>query len=203
MAVPRDQAVRRFVLQHRRVFAAVFAGLGVLFALGALTPSTPGTSVVVARHDLASGAVLAAGDLRTTNFPAGSKPAHAWTSTDTLVGRRIAAPMRTGEALTDFRLLEPGLLQGYDKGLVLATVRISEPTQLAGLRVGDHVNIVGSDPQGEAESTVIARRVEVVSLPRLGESEESPVLSVAVSEEVGLKLATAGLRARLSVLTVR
>lgn len=110
--------------------------------------------------------------------------------------------MRKGETVTDYRLLEPGLLAGYDKGLVLATVHISDPTQLAALRVGDHVNVVASDPQGEAGSVVIARRAVVVSLPRMTDREEAVALTLAVPEEAGLKLATAGQRARMSVLSV-
>jgi hypothetical protein len=197
-------AVRRFVLFHRRVLAACFAGLAVLFALGALKPSTPGSPVVVARHDLDGGSVLSAGDLRTATLPTGGRASHSWSSPDALVGRRIAAPMRRGEVLTDFRLLEPGLLDGYDEALVIATIHIAEPTQLAVLRVGDHVNVVGSDPQGEDESTVIARRAVIVSLPRLDEADGSAAVAVslAVPEKVGLKLATAGLRARISVLAV-
>ncbi|MBC7594499.1 MAG: hypothetical protein H7288_11275 [Kineosporiaceae bacterium] len=202
MPVPNEKAIGRFILYHRRVIAACFAGLAVLFALSALEPSTAGTPVVVARHDLVSGASLRAGDLHTVTLPSGSQASHSWSSPDELVGRRIAAPVRKGEALTDYRLLEPGLLDGYDKGLVLATINISEPTQLASFRVGDHVNVVGSDPQGEAGSTIIARRAVIVALPRLTDRDESVALALAVPEEVGLQLATAGLRARMSVLSV-
>jgi len=187
------------------MFAAGFAGLAVLFALGALKPSTPGSPTVIARHDLASGSVLGADDLRTTTLPAGSKASHSWASPDELLGRRIAAPMRKGEAFTDYRLLGPGLLDGYDDGLVLATVHIAEPTQFAALRVGDHVNVVGSDPQGESASTVVARRAVIVSLPHMRDRDESDsvAIALAVPESVGLRLATAGLRARMSVLSVR
>lgn len=202
MSVPNEKAIGRFVIHHRRVIAACFAGLAVLFALSALKPSTPGTPVVVARHDLLSGASLRADDLRTVTLPSGSQASHSWSSPDELVGRRIAAPLRQGEVLTDFRLLEPGLLAGYDKGLVLSTISISEPAQLASLRVGDHVNVVGSDPQGEAGSTIIARRAVIVSLPRPTDRDESVALALAVPEEVALQLATAGLRARMSVLSV-
>jgi len=204
MTVPPEKSVRRFVLTHRRVFAACFAGLAVLFALDALKPTAPGSPVVVARHDLVSGSVLADRDLSTAELPPGSKASHSWTSPDKLAGRRIAAPMRKGEIFTDFRLLEPGLLDGYDKGLVLATIHIAEPTQLAALRVGDKVNVVGTDPQGEAGSSVIARRVVIVSLPRNNDRENSAAVAVAlaVPETVGLKLATAALNARMSVLSV-
>ena len=202
MTLSKENAVRRFVLTNRRVFAAGFAGLAVLFALAALKPSTPGSPAIVARHDLVSGTVLSAGDLRSTTLPPGGKASHSWSSPDKLLGRRIAAPMRKGEILTDYRLLEPGLLDGYDKGLVLATIHIAEPTQIAALRVGDHVNIVGSNPEGDAESTVIARRAIIASLPHMADNDSSLAVSLVVPESVGLKLATAGIRARMSVLSV-
>lgn len=202
MAALTASTVRRFVLTNRRLLAAGFAGLAVLFSLGALRPTTDGTAVVAVRHDLNSGAVLTADDLRTTSVPTTTRPGHASTSASALVGRRISGPMRRGEIVTDFRLLQPGLLAGYDKGFVLSTVRIADATQLASIKVGDHVNVIGSDPQGEAASTVIARRAVVVSLPQAGADRESSAVAVAVSEKDGLALAAAALDARLSVFAV-
>ena len=202
MAAPTSLNIRRFILTHRRLLAAGFAGLAVLFALAAMKPATTGTSVVVARHDLPSGTALTAGDVKTATLPVGSKPAHAAATAERLLGRRTAGPMRAGEIITDFRLLAPGLLKGYAKDSVLATIRLADPTQLASLRVGDHVNVIGSDPEGESAPTVIARRAEIVALPRTQSDNNSPPISVAVPEKVGIALATAGLEARLSVLAV-
>ncbi len=202
MAAPNPIDLRRFVLTHRRLLAAGFAGLAVLFGLGAMKTATPGVSVVVARHDLVSGSVLTAEDLRTTSLPTTGRPSHASTSTAKLIGQRIAGPMGKGEVVTDYRLLQPGLLNGYDKGLVLSTIRIADSTQLSSLKVGDHVNVIGSDPDGESGSTVIARRVEIVSLPRTGSDNDSPAATLAVPEKIGLRLAEAATEARLSLLTV-
>lgn len=202
MAVPVQFALRRFVLHHRRVIAACLAGLAVLAGLSALEPSTPGSRVVVAGRDLASGSILRPADLSTVTLPPGSRPAHSWSSADELLGRHIAAPVRKGEVLTDRRLLGPSLLDGYDKGLVLATVRLAESSQLTALRVGDNVNVIATDPEGTAESTVVARRVEIVALPRDNDDGDSLTVALVVPESVGLRLASAGLRARLSVLSV-
>lgn len=202
MTVPVAASVRHFLLIHRRLLAAVFASLAVFFGLGAVRPSVEGAPVVVVRHDLAAGTVLASADLQIATFPAAAKPEHTWTTPAELVGRRVAAPMRDGEAVTDFRLLEPGLLAGYANGMVLSTISIADVTELAGLRVGDHVNIVGSDPRGEAESALIVRRAEVVSLPRIDNRHDVSALAVVVSEAASLKLAAARLRAQLSVVAV-
>lgn len=202
MAAPTSLNFRRFALTHRRLLAAAFAGLGVLFALGALKPTTGGSPVLVARHDLVSGSVLTANDIRTISVPTSGKPSHASTSAGKLIGRRVAGPMRQGEVMTDFRLLQPGLLEGYDKGLVLSTIRVVDATQLSSLKVGDHVNVIGSDPNGESGSSVIARRAVIVSLPQSETDSSTPAVALAVREKVGLQLAAAALDARLSLLAV-
>lgn len=202
MAIPAEPVIRRFVLHHRRIIAACLAGLAVLAALSSLKPSSPGTPVVVASRDLASGSTLQDADLTTVSLPPGSRPSHGWSAADKLLGRRIAAPIRKGEALTDYRLLEPSLLEGYDDGFVLAMVPVAEPGQLTALRVGSHVNVIATEPQGEADSTVVARRAEIAALPGVTEGEGSSTVALIVPESVGLSLATAALRSRLSVLSV-
>lgn len=192
-------STRRFILLHRRVLAAAFAGLAVLFALGALKPTGDLARVVVARHDLAAGSLLAADDLRVVSLATATRPSHSWAGTAQLLGRRVAAPLRRGEPLTDFRLLEPGLLAGYGNGLVLSTIRLGEATGLTGLRVGDHVDVVGSTPQGPT-STVVAHRAEVASLPRSDNGEAA--LTLAVSKQAALQLATAAVHTRLSIVVV-
>lgn len=190
-------AVQRFVLLHRRSLAALFAGLAVLAALTALKPPPSGDTVVVARRDLTSGMTIEAGDLRTVRLSA--TPSHAHTTTADLIGQRVAGPMREGEVLTDYRLLETAMLDGYEKGSVLATVRLAQGDPPAGLRVGGHVDVVGIDPQGEVESTVVARRAEIAALP---DNDERPSVVLVVPGTVGLELATAGQRAKLDVLSV-
>lgn len=196
------RTARRFVLTHRRSLAALFAALAVLFALGSLQPSEHTVAIVVARHDLAAGSVLRGSDLHGVRLPVAVRPAHAHTSTKGLIGRRVAAPMRKGEALTDFRLLAPGLLDGYDAGFVLSTIAVADSTQLTALRVGGHINIVATDPEGEAATIVIARRAEIVSISSDEGDNPAPTVVVAVREKVGLAIATAETHARLSVLMV-
>ena len=108
--------IHRFVFEHRRVLAAVCAGLAVLAALSAAAGVTDGEAVVVASHDLASGHVITEADL---DVPAGCRRGRCRLtrcSRSAAVGRRVAGPMRTGEALTDYRVLRPDALKGYRSG---------------------------------------------------------------------------------------
>lgn len=202
MATLDAQSIRRFILVHRRLLAATFAGLAVVFALGSLRPTDVSVSIIVARHDLPAGTSITSSDLKTARIPPAARPAHSATVKGDFIGRRVAAPMRKGEALTDFRVLEPGLLTGYGDGFVLSTIRIADATELGSLRVGDHVNVLATAPEGDSAATTVARRAAIVSLSRNENQDASPSIVVAVEEKAGLAIATAATRARMSVLTV-
>jgi len=192
--------IHRFVFEHRRTLAAVFAGLAVLTALSALRQEPAGTGVLVASRDLRSGHVLTASDLRTATVPLSARPAHALDRA-AAVGRRVAGPMREGEPVTDYRVLEDGALSGYGDDAVLTTIRVDRADGLTGLHVGDRIDVIAVDPDGESKATVVARAVEVATLPpSSGDTEVGPV-GIVTTEKVALALATAGLEARFSVIT--
>jgi Flp pilus assembly protein CpaB len=189
--------IHRFVFEHRRVLAAVLAGLAVLTGITALRSSPEGSTVLVTRHDLRSGHVLAATDLRTTTVPVAARPAHVL-DRRAAIGRRVAGPMRAGEAVTDYRVLQGDVLSGYPADSVLTTIRVDG---LTGLHVGDRVDVVAIDPEGESRARVVARGVEVVTVPRAAEDTDVVPVGIVTTEKVALALATAGLESRFSVLT--
>jgi len=184
--------------EHRRLLAAVFAGLAVLAALSAVRQAPRTDSILVARHDLRSGHVVTAADVRSAEVPPASAPSHGL-ARDDAIGRRVAGPMREGEALTDFRLVGPGSLDGYQPGAVFTTIRV-DPGDLAAIEVGARVDVVAVDPGGETEAQVVARDVEVVTVPD-GDEGEVASLGVVTTEEGALALAQSGLSSRLSVIT--
>ncbi len=184
--------------EQRRLLAAICTGLAVLAGLTAVRASPASESILVARQDLASGQVITADDLRTADVPPSSTPAGLLTR-DEAIGRQVAGPMRRGEALTDFRLVGPGSMAGYGEGAVFTTVRV-DPADRAAISVGDRVDVVAVDPAGGTPAEVVARDVEVVTVPVADESD-STALGVVTTEEGALALATAGLSSRLSVIS--
>ncbi|WP_460366557.1 SAF domain-containing protein, partial [Actinocorallia lasiicapitis] len=97
------------VAGHRRVLAALLAGLAALLALHTLRPGNVGVATLTAVRDLRAGAVLTAADFGST--PLRSRPDGAVARLPD--GAILAAPLRRGEALTDVRLLGPALLESY------------------------------------------------------------------------------------------
>jgi Flp pilus assembly protein CpaB len=192
------ERIQQLVQEHRRLLAATFAGLAVLAALTALRPSDGLEPVLVARHDLSSGHPVTADDVRTARVPAASVPEHTL-DRDEAIGRRVAGPMRAGEPLTDVRVVRPGSLAGYGTDAVLTTVLI-DPVGASTLATGDRVDVVAVDPGGESPAEIVARDVEIVTVPAADEME-SAGLGVVTTEQGALALAQAGLAARLSVIT--
>jgi Flp pilus assembly protein CpaB len=188
--------IRRFVFQHHRLLAAIFAGLAVLAGLSSVREEPGGVRVLVARHDLDSGHVIEESDVRVAVL--GDAPDHAMTSA-AAVGRRVAGPMRAGEPLTDYRVLEPDALDGYGADAVLTSVVVPDDSSLTGVQVGDRVDVIAVDPHGEAKAEVVARDVEVVTLPS-DEERDAIALGIVTTEKIALDLASAGLESRFTVM---
>ena len=194
------ERISRLVLRHRRLLAALFAGLAVLLALGALRDEPTGRTVVVAAHDIDSGTTLVADDVRHARMPESAAPQHSAQQIDDVVGRTVAGPMRRGEVLTDRRVVHPDRMSGFPAGTVLATIRLADADALSSLGVGDRVDVVAVDPDGGTEAEIVARDVEVVTLPPDDDESGGVPVGVATTTESALRLAERALDARLSVL---
>jgi Flp pilus assembly protein CpaB len=198
--------VRRSVLARRRPLAALCATLAVLTTVQVVrAPASPTTPVLVAGHDLPGGRPLAAGDLVVRQYAVGTTPEGAVTDAGSVTGRVLAAPLRTGEPLTDVRLVGPDLLDGYP-GTVVTPVRVADADAVRLVSVGDRVDLVGSDPES-GETGVLAAAAPVVAVPRArgGQAgfESGALLVVAVSSAESLDLARAASSAVVSIALSR
>ena len=155
--------VRRGVLSHRRLLAALLLGSAVLAGLRAVAPPAPPTvAVLVAAEDLPAGRVLSPDDLLEVAYAEGTAPAGAVADP---VGDTLASPVRRGEPLTDVRLVGPGLLRS-GSGEVALPVRIPDAESVGLLEVGDRIDLVVGDPaSSEPVGTTVARGALVLALP--------------------------------------
>ena len=117
---------RRTVL--RRVLSAVLAATTVvLVVLELRPPPEPTTAVLVAARAVEQGTVLAASHVRVGRVPARSAQPGALTAEPDAVGRRVAAALLTGEALTRSRLVPRTAADGLAPGRLAVHVVASDP----------------------------------------------------------------------------
>lgn len=172
--------------------------------MNAARPAQPPTrQAVVVTADLPAGHLLEAGDVRTHDVPADLLPDGALDIAEVPVGQPLAAPVRTGQLLTDLSVVSTSTLQTHPPGTVLTTVRITDPAATEAVAVGDRVSVIGADVQALGEARVVARRVLVVALPGQepvgGLGEGRPVV-LAVDEPTALSLAHAAVGSALSLV---
>ena len=80
------------------------------------------------------------------------------------VGRRLAAPVRAGEAVTDVRLVGPALGTAQPAGTVTVPLRLSDAGQVSLLTPGDRISLLGTDTQA-GTTEVLARDATVLAVP--------------------------------------
>jgi Flp pilus assembly protein CpaB len=216
VALPtRWRALRRRLSWHRRLLAALLTGVAVITGIAAARPAPPPSiEVFVAASDLPGGAPLSESDVDVTRLPTAFMPAGALRPGQASVaGRVLAGPMRSGEVVTDVRLVGASLLAGYDSGgtvLVAAPVRIADAGAVRLVRPGDRIDVLAAAPaevptgDGTAMSTVevVASDVLVVTVPVEQDDlavADGALIVVATTERGAGQLAGAAVTSRLSL----
>ncbi|WP_049822244.1 RcpC/CpaB family pilus assembly protein [Arthrobacter sp. H41] len=162
----RALPLRRLVLRHRRLIAALLlcaaAGVGVEALLQDSNGTTP---VMAAAMDVPVGTVLTKDHLVTRQLPPEVLPATAFVAVEPLLGQRVAAPLRKGDVLTDTALLGAGLLAGTPPGTVAVPLRPADESTVQLLAPGQLVDVVLTTGNGydvAADTTVLASGLPVL-----------------------------------------
>jgi Flp pilus assembly protein CpaB len=183
------RTTRLLLARHRRPLAACLALAGLWVTVRSAAPPPPPTlTILVAAHDLPAGRTLSSDDLRTRSWPAANVPLGRLTAG---AGRVLAAPIRSGEPLTDARVVGPGLLAGQALGTVAVPVRLGEAAAGAMVRAGDRVDVLASaststvssawtDPPGDTAPDADTR-AEAGPSPGASRDDGSGVERVAAS----------------------
>lgn len=163
---PGSGLLNRWLVRNRRLLAALCFCLATAVAVHELTPDGgPVVRVVTSTEDLAAGEMLNFSAITLTEVPPGLVPAHAFNSLQQVTGRQLAAPMRSGEIVTDAALLGPGLLTGASPGTVAVPLRVSDPSTVRLIRPGERVDVVISAGNGyelPADTRTVAHDVVVL-----------------------------------------
>lgn len=177
----------------------MLAGVAVLAGARVLAPPEPDTAeLVVAARDLDAGVALSEEDLVVQQVPPALVPESAL-GAEALVGRVLAAPVRSGEPVTDVRLLGSSLATAY-AGRRLLPVRFPDAAQVDLLRVGDQVDVLATPSRGGG-AAVVASGALVAALPRSeveGDALPGRVVLLAVPEAAVTSVSEAAAREYLS-----
>ncbi|WP_228117956.1 SAF domain-containing protein [Rhodococcus erythropolis] len=138
----------------RKIAAVALTALGVvLFFRG--DPATDTVSVVVSSRDLTPGQVIADSDVEIREIDSKQLPEGVVSDTDLVVGRTVAGPIRSGETVTDVRVLSPrlaGLSVGTDDARIVP-VRLADAAVADMLRSGDVVDVLTVGPDTSRTDT--------------------------------------------------
>lgn len=172
----------------RRGLAAMLIGFMVWLLVDLLVPDrpVPGVPVLVAARDLAAGSRLGAGDVALARWPPSIRPPAALRVASAGLGRRLAAPITAGEAITTTRLSGPGLLAGAAPDVVAAHVALADPAVTTMVHPGDTVDVLsGSDGAVVAAAATVLSVDDAAGAALLGgsQADQSSGLVVAVSRE--------------------
>lgn len=190
----------RAAARHRALLAGGLVAASVATGLGAVAPTPePVEPILAASRDLPAGTALGPDDLTLVQLPSDAVPTGSLRDTQQAIGRLVAGPVRSGEPLTDVRLLGAGLLAaGTD---VAVPVRLAEPAIAAVVQAGDRVDVLAASPQGGAVARSVASDVLVLSVPALADDTgEGALVVLAASPSVGSRLAAAAVTDRLSAV---
>jgi len=173
----RRDALRRRVLRHRAVLAAVLAAVSVTLVVRALAgPAAPTESVWVAAHDLRSGTTLSTTDFVRRAFAAGTAPPGVVADPARVEGRVLATPVGAGMPLAREAVIDARWLRGRPD-ISAVPVRLTDPAVAPLLAVGDRVDLVAIDPEDPGSARTLVRRATILALPRASSSAATTSLT--------------------------
>jgi len=163
--------VKRLVRARRRVIAALLAGLAVWAGLTAVRPSGPATvSVLVSQRPLLGGHPVAADDVGVRELPADALPAEYLHEPGQAVGRPLTVSLPSNAVLVPTSVVTRDSLAA--PGLVVLPVTLAS-TGAGLIEVGDRIDLLAADSEGEAGQVATGARVVAV----LNSTDESSPLS--------------------------
>ncbi len=190
----------------RRAAAVLLALVALVLALrpapgaGARERGPTALPLVVAASDLPAGTVLTEEHLTLARWPPGAVPAGISSRPAALAGGTLAAPVRSGEPITDVRLTTAVLTGVLPDGSVATPVRLADLAVAAQVLAGHRVDVLAT-PEGVEVAEVLAAAALVLLAPN-GADDAGGVLWLATTPEVAARLAAASTRTTLTVSLV-
>ncbi|KSU58458.1 MULTISPECIES: SAF domain-containing protein [unclassified Gordonia (in: high G+C Gram-positive bacteria)] len=186
----------------RRVVAAALVIAAVVVGMTG-TRADGDVEVVVAAHELRPGQVVDVADLQSRRIAGATVPGGALTHAGPAIGKTVTGRVRSGEIMTDTRLLSsrlPADLTGDDDAR-LVPIRLSDEAVTALLRPGDVVDVLTDEAEVLARRAVVALHAAETQSGGIapGGTAAAPVL-LAMDATSAHRVAAAGLDTALAVV---
>ncbi len=184
----------------RRGLAAALAVLALVLALRPNAASgQPTEPIVVAGHDLAPGTTLAPADLALRRMPRNLLPSGALTSVPSAAGHVLGGALRTGEPITNVRLVDTGL-PGEAPGSSAVPVRLADPGVADLLRPGVRVDVVTMDPD-QTDNPLLASGAIVLTVRDADSApgQRGRLVVLALPDKLATRVAAVSLRQPVTV----
>ncbi|MCW3158904.1 SAF domain-containing protein [Micropruina sonneratiae] len=190
--------VRRLLRRHRRLVAALLAGVAVWAGLGVLRPADPPSApVLVTLRAVTGGTSLQAGDVEVRHLPLVALPAEYLSDPAEAIGRLATVPLPAGAMLLPGSVVNRTALASPGKAVLPVTLTASAATLV---RVGDRIDLLAAD--SDAEAAVVASAVRVVAVLDPG-GDSSPLSPARSAGPVVLVELEPGLQARVAAVAAR
>jgi pilus assembly protein CpaB len=195
---PRALAVRRVVAVALVLLAAVLA----VRPDGQRT--APAERIVVAARDLRPGVELQRADLLLRELPVAAVPAGTRQNRAAFTGRVLVSAARSGEPITDARVLGRAntALTATGPEVVSVGVRLADPGVAGLLRPGARVDVVAGSTEPASENAELAAADATVITVRDAEAEDgtpAPIVVLALPRESATRVASLSLRQPVTV----
>jgi pilus assembly protein CpaB len=201
------------------VLALVLGGFASLLAYRTLQQRAGNSQgdlqdVVVATADMPVGARIQDKDVRIVRLPADSIPQGVFHRTKSIVGRGVVLPIAQGEFILPLKLAGEnagsGLTAAIPQGMRAVSVRVSDISSVGGfVQPGTRVDVLMTGNPGgssEPQTITVLKNVAVLAngmnLDRSavrGESQNAPIITLAVSPDDAEKLALATAQGRIQL----
>lgn len=181
---------------HRRLLAALIAGVATLVALTAVSRPAAGletTAVVVAQRLIPAGSTITADDLRLVDLPVMAIPESALRDPAAAVGRLVGTGIPRGQVLTEQNLV----ISNPSAGRLVVGVRISDPDLARLAPPGTRVTLFAAGSPEPVVSQVLVRASPGPSDP--GPGSRSGLLLVETDIAQAAAIATASSQTTLTV----
>ncbi|WP_306361065.1 RcpC/CpaB family pilus assembly protein [Nocardia sp. CC227C] len=136
----------------RRLVAVGLLALAAVLALRG-DPADRRTEVVVAARELPPGHTLGATDIRTVGRETAGLPEGFAGDPAAVLGATLTGAVRTGEILTDVRVVGPRLAAAAagTPDARIVPIRLADAAVASVLRAGDRVDVVAAEEEGPAD----------------------------------------------------